>query len=73
VAGSRSEESTGGDRQDEDPNTTPAKTRLKIRLVRSKDEMTEAALFYESSSDGLGNGFLDDVQRAIDRLCDYPA
>jgi len=34
--------------------------------------MTEAALFYESRSDGLGKDFLDDVQRAIDRSSDYP-
>ena len=33
--------------------------------------MTEAAVFYESRSDGLGNDFLD-VQQAVDRLSDYP-
>src|SRR5215216_1221534 len=41
-------------------------------LSPDEEEMTEAALFYESSSEGLGSDFLDDVQRAIDRLCDYP-
>ena len=41
-------------------------------LSPAEDEMTEAALFYESRSAGLGNDFLDDVQRAIDRLCEYP-
>jgi len=41
-------------------------------LSPAEEEMTEAALFYESSSGGLGNDFLDDVQRAVDRLSDYP-
>ena len=41
-------------------------------LSPAEDEMTEAALFYESRSDGLGNDFLDDVQRAIDRSSEYP-
>jgi hypothetical protein len=39
-------------------------------LSPAEDEMTE--LFYESRSDGLGNDFLDDVQRAIDRSSEYP-
>ena len=39
---------------------------------RSEEEMTEASLFYDASSSGLGNDFLDDVQQAIDRLCEYP-
>lgn len=34
--------------------------------------MTEAALFYEEQSQGLGVEFLDDVQRTIDRLKDNP-
>ena len=34
--------------------------------------MTETAIFYEGQAHGLGAEFLDDVQRAIDRLCDYP-
>ena len=34
--------------------------------------MTAAALFYEAASPGLGNDFLDDVQQAIARLCEYP-
>ena len=41
-------------------------------LSPAEEEMTEAAVFYESSSAGLGSDFLDDVQRAIDRLSDYP-
>jgi plasmid stabilization system protein ParE len=41
-------------------------------LSPAEDEMTEAALFYESRSGGLGSDFLDDVQRAIDRVSDYP-
>ena len=41
-------------------------------LSPAEEEMIEAALFYESGSGGLGDDFLDDVQRAIDRLSDYP-
>lgn len=41
-------------------------------LSPAEEEMTEAALFYESSSVGLGSDFLDDVQRAIERVADYP-
>lgn len=39
-------------------------------LSPAEDEMSEAALFYESV--GLGHDFLDDVQQRIDRLCRYP-
>ena len=31
-------------------------------LAPAKDEMIEAAVFYEAASSGLGNDFLDDVQ-----------
>jgi len=41
-------------------------------LTPAEEEMTEGALFYEAASSQLGTDFLDDVQRAIDRLCDYP-
>ena len=41
-------------------------------LTPAEEEMTEAALFYEAASSQLGTDFLDDVQRAIDRVCDYP-
>lgn len=41
-------------------------------LSPAEEEMTEAALFYESRSGGLGNDFLDDVQQAVDRLSAYP-
>ena len=41
-------------------------------LSPAEEEMTEAALFYELSLDGLGRNFLDEVQRAVDRLSDYP-
>ena len=41
-------------------------------LSPAEEEMTEAAMFYESRSGGLGSDFLDDVQRAVDRLSDYP-
>ena len=41
-------------------------------LTPAEEEMVEAALYYEAASNGLGDSFLDDVQRAIDSLCEYP-
>ena len=34
--------------------------------------MTEAALFYEAARSGLGDLFLDDIQRAIDTIRERP-
>jgi plasmid stabilization system protein ParE len=42
-------------------------------LLPAEEEMTEAASFYENATQGLGVDFLDDVQRAIDRIRDNPA
>src|SRR5256885_17091515 len=41
-------------------------------LSPAEEEMTEAALFYEAASNGLGSDFVDAVQTAIDRVRDYP-
>ena len=41
-------------------------------LLPAEEEMTEASLFYDAASSGLGEDFLDDVQRAIDKVCKYP-
>ena len=41
-------------------------------LHPAEEEMTEASLFYEAASVGLGSDFLDDVQRVIDRLRAIP-
>lgn len=41
-------------------------------LYPAEEEMTEASLFYEAASDGLGYDFLADVQFCIDRLCVHP-
>ena len=41
-------------------------------LSPAEEEMIEAAVFYEAASTRLGSEFLDDVQRAIDRLCAHP-
>ena len=41
-------------------------------LPPAEEEVTEAARFYEGQARGLGTEFLDDVQRAIDRLRDNP-
>jgi hypothetical protein len=39
--------------------------------LSSRRRETEASLFYDAASNGLGNDFLDDVQQAIDRLCEH--
>ena len=41
-------------------------------LQPADEEMTEASLFYEAASTGLGNAFLDDVQRVVDSLREHP-
>lgn len=41
-------------------------------LDPAEEEMTEASLFYQSASTGLGDDFLDDVQRVVDSLCEHP-
>ena len=41
-------------------------------LSPAEEEMTEAALFYDAASSGLGSDFLDDVQQALDRLREHP-
>ena len=41
-------------------------------LPEAEDEMNEAADFYDSRAYGLGTEFLDDVQRAVDLIRDYP-
>ena len=41
-------------------------------LSPAEEEMTDAALYFDEACDGLGSDFLDDVQRAIDSIRDYP-
>ena len=41
-------------------------------LTLAEEEMVRAALFYEAASRGLGDSFLDDVQRVIISLREYP-
>ena len=41
-------------------------------LSPAEEEMIESALFYETASSRLGNDFLDDVQKTIDRVRDFP-
>lgn len=41
-------------------------------LPPAEEEMIEASDFYEGRSEGLGFEFLDDVQRTIDIVRDYP-
>lgn len=41
-------------------------------LSPAEEEMTEASLFYEKASHGLGSDFLDDVQHAINIVRSQP-
>ena len=41
-------------------------------LPPAEEEMIEASEFYEARSEGLGFEFLDDVQRIINLVCEYP-
>lgn len=42
-------------------------------LNPAEEEMTEASLFYEAASTGLGSDFLDDVKRGIDSAREHPS
>ncbi len=37
-----------------------------------EEEITESAVFYENESEGLGADFLDEIDRAILRICEIP-
>jgi plasmid stabilization system protein ParE len=41
-------------------------------LPPAEEEMTEAALFYETVRSGFGDIFLDDIQRAIEAIRERP-
>ena len=41
-------------------------------LLPADEEMTEAAIFYEGRAKGLGTEFLDDLQRAVDKILNNP-
>ena len=41
-------------------------------LTPAEEEMTEAALFYDAASRQLGSDFLNDIQKAIDRVREFP-
>ncbi|MDX6559116.1 MAG: hypothetical protein QOF72_2165 [Blastocatellia bacterium] len=41
-------------------------------LLPAEEEMTEASVFYEAATSGLGAGFLDEVQRLINILREHP-
>jgi len=42
-------------------------------LPPAEEEMAEASLTYEAASTRLGDDFLDDVQRVIDAVREYPS
>ena len=41
-------------------------------LPSAREELNEAAAFYEAAVPGLGEALLDDVERAIETLCEAP-
>jgi len=41
-------------------------------LLPAEEEMTEASVFYETATAGLGAGFLDEVQRLVKILREHP-
>jgi plasmid stabilization system protein ParE len=41
-------------------------------LLPAEEEMTEASVFYEAATSGLGDGFLDEVQRLVKVLREHP-
>ena len=41
-------------------------------LLPAEEEMTEAAIYYDAASAGLGGDFLDDIQFAIDSVRRQP-
>jgi plasmid stabilization system protein ParE len=41
-------------------------------LLPAEEEMTEASVFYEAATFGLGAGFLDEVQRVVNILLEHP-
>jgi len=41
-------------------------------LPPAEEEMTDASIFYEAATSGLGAGFLDEVQRVVNILRDHP-
>jgi toxin ParE1/3/4 len=41
-------------------------------LLPAEEEMTQASVFYEATTSGLGVDFLDEVQRVIDILVGHP-
>lgn len=41
-------------------------------LTPADEEMTEASVFYEGASAGLGNSFLDEIHRVVNILREHP-
>ena len=41
-------------------------------LLPAEEEMTEASVFYEAATSGLGAGFLDEVGRVVKILREHP-
>ena len=41
-------------------------------LTPADEELSEAAKFYEAYSIGLGTDYLNEVQHAIDLVCEFP-
>ena|ERR1700687_3688361 len=41
-------------------------------LLPAEEEMTEASVFYEAATSGLGAAFLNEIQRVINILREHP-
>lgn len=41
-------------------------------LPPAEDDLRDAAVYYESLRDGLGDDFLLEIRRTIDRIMEYP-
>lgn len=41
-------------------------------LAPANEELSEAAKFYDAHSTGLGSEYLNEVQAAIDLVCEFP-
>src|SRR6266849_7884859 len=41
-------------------------------LLPAEEEMTDASVFYEAATTGLGAGFLDEVGRVVNILREHP-
>lgn len=44
---------------------------IRVRL-KAREDLTDAALWYEAQNAGLGSDFVDEVERTFDKIADNP-